>query len=172
MYRSLVDETGSKNLGTSKWFWSLIGYSLHLLETRAQRLKLLLTSWLAELVLFGQFPNIFNSQVNLNRKWNANRTKSPELKGSSWGADIRRGLYTGVFASQNRLRLYFLEGNLLLKIDWATDYSWKEIYVRNLHEFFTETPLEDVDLSKTQPCKLNTQPQITLVKTQYSVQMR
>ena len=41
-------------------------------------------------------------------------------------------------------------------------YSWKEIYVSNLHELFPETRLEDVDLSKTQPCKLKTQPQITL----------
>ena len=32
-------------------------------------------------------------------------------------------------------------------------YSWKEIYVSNLQQFFTETRLENVDLSKTQPCK-------------------
>ena len=33
-------------------------------------------------------------------------------------------------------------------------YSWKEIYVSNLQQqVFTETRLEDVDLSKTQPCK-------------------
>ena len=72
------------------------------------------------------------------------------------------------FALQNRLGLY-LEGNLRLKIDRLA-YSWKEIYVSNLHEVFTETRREDVDLSKTQPCKLKTQPQITLLKTQYSVQ--
>ena len=32
-------------------------------------------------------------------------------------------------------------------------YSWKEIYVSNLQERFTETLIEDVDLSKTQPRK-------------------
>ena len=35
-------------------------------------------------------------------------------------------------------------------------YSWKEIYVSNLsnlQEAFTETRLEDVHISKTQPCK-------------------
>ena len=32
-------------------------------------------------------------------------------------------------------------------------YSWKEVYVTNLQQFFTETRLENVDLSKTQPCK-------------------
>ena len=32
-------------------------------------------------------------------------------------------------------------------------YSWKEIYVGNLQQLFTETRLGDVDLSKTQPCK-------------------
>ena len=30
-------------------------------------------------------------------------------------------------------------------------YSWKEIYASNLQKVFTETHLEDVDLSKTQP---------------------
>ena len=43
-----------------------------------------------------------------------------------------------------------------LKIHWASSYiyySWKEIYVSNLQQFFTETRLENVDLSKTQPCK-------------------
>ena len=32
-------------------------------------------------------------------------------------------------------------------------YSWKEIYVGNLQQLFTETCLGVVDLSKTQPCK-------------------
>ena len=31
--------------------------------------------------------------------------------------------------------------------------SWKEIDVGNLYEVFTEFRHEDVDLSKTQPCK-------------------
>ena len=44
----------------------------------------------------------------------------------------------GTFASKNRL------GKL---------YSWKEIYVSNLHEVFTDTLHEDVGLSKTQPCE-------------------
>ena len=32
-------------------------------------------------------------------------------------------------------------------------YTWKEIYVSNLPKGFTEIRLEDVDLSKTHPCK-------------------
>ena len=32
-------------------------------------------------------------------------------------------------------------------------YSWKESYVSNWQHFFTKTRLEDIDLSKTQPCK-------------------
>ena len=32
-------------------------------------------------------------------------------------------------------------------------YSWKEIYVSNLQQVFSETCLEDADLSKPQPCK-------------------
>ena len=32
-------------------------------------------------------------------------------------------------------------------------YSWKESYVSNLLHVFTQTRLEDVDLSKPQPCK-------------------
>ena len=32
-------------------------------------------------------------------------------------------------------------------------YSWKEIYVSNLQKVFTETPHEDVDISKMQPWK-------------------
>ena len=32
-------------------------------------------------------------------------------------------------------------------------YSWKEIYVSNLQEVFTETRLEDVHISKTLACK-------------------
>ena len=49
-------------------------------------------------------------------------------------------------------------------------YIWKEIYVSDLLKGFTETCSEDVDLSETQPCKLKTQPQITLLKTQCSVE--
>ena len=44
-------------------------------------------------------------------------------------------------------------------------YSWKDIYVSNLHEVFTDrSRCEDMDLLKTQPCKLKTQPQIHLLK--------
>ena len=32
-------------------------------------------------------------------------------------------------------------------------HSWKELYVSNLQNVFTETRLEDVDLTKTQKCK-------------------
>ena len=73
------------------------------------------------------------------------------------------GLYTGRICVTKSAKLI---------IDWARDYSWKEICVRNLHEAFTETRREDVDLSKTQPCKLDTQPQITLLKTNTQFKMR
>ena len=53
---------------------------------------------------------------------------------------------------QNRRGLYS-EGNLSLEIKGANFLSWKEIYVSNLQKVFTETRLEDVDLTKTQPCK-------------------
>ena len=44
-------------------------------------------------------------------------------------------------------------------------YSWKEIYVSNLPKVFTYgTCCEDMDLLKTQPCKLKAQPQILLLK--------
>ena len=61
-------------------------------------------------------------------------------------------IYGRKIAFQNRLRLYW-EGNLSLEIKGANFLSWKEIYVSNLQKVFTETRLEDVDLSKTQPCK-------------------
>ena len=64
------------------------------------------------------------------------------------------------------LRGLHTEGNFRFKIGYAYTgrktcvsksiglaYSWKEIYVSNLQQFFTETRLENVDLSKTQPCK-------------------
>ena len=58
-------------------------------------------------------------------------------------------IYGEKFALQNRLGLYSCTGReICLKA-----YSWKEIYVSNLQQVFTETRLEDVDLSKTQPCK-------------------
>ena len=57
-------------------------------------------------------------------------------------------MYGRKFAFQNRLGLY-LERHLRLKIDWASLY----FYVSYLQKGFTENCLEDVDLSKTQPCK-------------------
>ena len=57
------------------------------------------------------------------------------FKGPFWGAYIRREIYV-----------------------WKSTglaYSWKEIYATNLQKVFTETRLEDVDLSKTQPCIWN-----------------
>ena len=56
-----------------------------------------------------------------------------------------RGLFLEDHAFQNRLGLY-LEGNLRLRIDWASLHSWKEIYVSNLQKVFTETCFEDVAL--------------------------
>ena len=60
-----------------------------------------------------------------------------------------------------------MEGSLRLKIGWAYTwreicisksiglaYSRKEIYVSNLQKIFTETRLEDADLSKTWPYKI------------------
>ena len=61
-------------------------------------------------------------------------------------------IYGWKIAFQNRLGLYS-EGNLSLEIKGANFLSWKEIYVTNLQKVFTETRLEDVDLTKTQPCK-------------------
>ena len=58
---------------------------------------------------------------------------------------------TPLFAFQNRLGLV---------------RSWKEIYANSLQKVFTETRLEDVDLSKTQLCK----PRVSeLCKQQYTV---
>ena len=61
-------------------------------------------------------------------------------------------MYGGKFAFQNRLGLYWEKYASQNPLHFA--YSWKEIYVSNLQQqVFTETRLEDVDLSKTQPCK-------------------
>ena len=75
--------------------------------------------------------------------------------GPFWGAYFLRGLhwkrlmYGGKCAFKNRLGLY-LEGKFRLKIDWAS--CWKEMSSIICRKF-TETHLEDVDLSKTQPRK-------------------
>lgn len=54
---------------------------------------------------------------------------------------------------QNRLGLYWDEREICLSKSIRLAYSGNEIYVSNLQKCFTETRLEDVDFSKTQPCK-------------------
>ena len=51
-----------------------------------------------------------------------------------------------------------MKGNLRFKIGLAyTVYTGREIYISksigNFQKFFIETRLEDIDLTKTQPCK-------------------
>ena len=62
--------------------------------------------------------------------------------------------YSGKFAFQNRLGLYW-EGNLRLKIDWAS--LWLEAnFISNLQKVFTESSLENVDVTETmetKPCE-------------------
>ena len=92
----------------------------------------------------------FKGSVNSNRK-------TPKINPGAYifQRPFLRGLYSegliywGKFALQNQPGLYNCIGSeICLKA-----YSWKEIYVSNLQQVFTETGLEDVDLSKTQPCK-------------------
>ena len=60
-------------------------------------------------------------------------------------------IYGGKFAFQNRPGLYW-ERNLRLKINWAS--SWLEAnFISNLQKVFTETSLENVDLTETKPCE-------------------
>ena len=42
--------------------------------------------------------------------------------------------------------------SIAIRLSYSSD-SWKEIYVSNLKEVFTEARLEDVRISKTQPFK-------------------
>lgn len=77
-----------------------------------------------------------------------------------WSGLYLRGLCGGKYSLLNRLGLY-LKGNVGPKIDWTGKLCQLG---------FTDTRCEDVSLSKTQASKLKTQPQITLLKTQYSVQ--
>ena len=66
------------------------------------------------------------------------------LKGLIFG-----GAYIGgKFAFQNQLGLYW-EGNFCLKIDLSGNFFMSVI----CRKIFTETHLEDVHLTKTQPCK-------------------
>ena len=76
-------------------------------------------------------------------------------------------IISGAYSFQRPfLRGLYWEGNLSFKIGQAYTwreicvsksrglaYSQKEIYVSNLQKVLTETRLEDLDLSKTQPCK-------------------
>ena len=61
-------------------------------------------------------------------------------------------VYRGKFAFENRLGLYSEREIYVLKLIGLA-YSWKEIYVSNFQKGFTETRLEDKDLTKTQPWK-------------------
>ena len=64
---------------------------------------------------------------------------------------IQRDLFVSKSA---RLIYYWLVGKYASQNPCVgLAYSWKEIYVGNLQQLFTETRLGDVDLSKTQPCK-------------------
>ena len=53
---------------------------------------------------------------------------------------------------QNRLGSYLGE-KICVSKSIGLAYSWNEIYISNLLKVFTETLLEDVDLSKTQSYK-------------------
>ena len=77
--------------------------------------------------------------------------KSPFLGADFWRSLYSEGLiYGGKFAFQNRPGLYW-ERNLRLKIDWAS--LWLEAnFISNLQKVFTETSLENVDLTETKPC--------------------
>ena len=94
--------------------------------------------------------SMFKGSVNSNRK-------TPKINPGAYifqrpflrGLYSERLIYRGKFALQNQPGLYNCIGSeICLKA-----YSWKEIYVSNLQQVFTETRLEDIDLSKTQPCK-------------------
>ena len=69
------------------------------------------------------------------------------VKSPFWGAYIRR---VNCFSKSARL---ILGREICIWKSIGLGYSWKEIYVSNLQKGFTETLLEDVDLSKTQPRK-------------------
>ena len=104
--------------------------------------------------------------------WPANENKSRQVR------KCKKPFVTVFFVTYERARQknrsisfsfligLYTEGNWRFKIDYAyiarelcvskssgLAYSWKEIYVSNLQEVFTETRLEDAHISKTQPCK-------------------
>ena len=104
--------------------------------------------------------------------WPANEKKSRQVR------KCKKPFVTVFFVTYERARQknrsisfsfligLYTEGNWRFKIDYAyiareicvskssgLAYSWKEIYVSNLQEVFTETRLEDVHISKTPPCK-------------------
>ena len=58
----------------------------------------------------------------------------------------------GKFAFQNQLELYW-EGNFRLKIDCSGLKLESNFISAICGNFFTETHLKDVDLTKTQQCK-------------------
>ena len=59
------------------------------------------------------------------------------------GASILKGSFSGSYVRRE----------ICASKSIGLAYSWKEIYVSNLQNVFNETRLEDVDLSKTHPCK-------------------
>ena len=63
-------------------------------------------------------------------------------------------MYRGKFESQNRLGLYNTGRKIYISKLIGLAYNWKEIYAtQKFAESFNETRLEDIDLTKTQPCK-------------------
>ena len=59
------------------------------------------------------------------------------------GASILKGCFSGSY----------IRREICASKSIGLAYSWKEIYVSNLQNVFNATRLEDVDLSKTHPCK-------------------
>ena len=77
------------------------------------------------------------------------------------GLYFSKVIFEGLIIGAVKLGGAYAEGNVRPKIDWTGKLCQLG---------FTDTRREDVGLSKTQASKLKTQPQITSLKTQYSVQ--
>ena len=63
-----------------------------------------------------------------------------------------RGLYLKELITEGDL-ISKSAGLIYISKSIGLAYSCREIYVSNLQKVFTETRLEDVDLTKPQPCK-------------------
>ena len=89
--------------------------------TSTQKFKIL--NLPLKLLLFHSYQqsNCYPDQLRYNSD---NKPWGLFFKGPFWGAYIWRGFYT--------------EGNLRFKIDWASLYSWKEIYHFSLFYFVFE----------------------------------